>query len=127
MGIIIGLGIDLIDLEHFAIHYGDLDPELLERCFTAQEQVAVGDGADRLARLAARFAVKEATFKALGGASELSHLEIETVSSEGAPRVVLHGKALELAHARGVSELTMSITHSASSAAAVVIASAGPR
>lgn len=45
-----GLGLDLIDLAHFAIHYGDEDLELLERCFTAQEIVAAGDGTDRLAR-----------------------------------------------------------------------------
>jgi len=28
---IFGVGLDLIDLEHFRLHYGDEDPELLRR------------------------------------------------------------------------------------------------
>ena len=122
----IGLGLDLVDLEHFRIHYGDEDPELLARCFTAREIENAGKGVDRLARLAARFAVKEATFKALGGGEGVGLPEIETVAFEdGAPAVVLHGSARELADARGVTSFLVSLTHSAASAAAVVIALSG--
>ena len=122
-----GLGFDLIDLQHFAIHYGEDDPDLLARCFTSQEIAAAGDGADRLARLAGRFAVKEAAFKALGGGSGVSHLDIETVSnSDGSPRIRLSSVASSLAEARGVSTFLVSISHSAASAGAVVIALAGP-
>lgn len=129
MSVPIGLGLDLIDLAHFSVHYGDEDPELLERCFTEREIEAAGTGADRLARLAARFAVKEATFKALGGGEGVGLPQIETVAGEdGAPAVVLHGSAREIADARGVTSFLVSLTHSAASAAAVVIAlSGGPR
>lgn len=129
MSVPVGLGLDLIDLAHFRIHYGDEDPELLARCFTKCEIENAGTGVDRLARLAARFAVKEATFKALGGSEGVGLPEIETVTGEdGAPAVVLHGSARELADARGVTSFLVSLTHSAVSAAAVVIAlSAGPR
>ncbi|NKE48578.1 holo-ACP synthase [Roseomonas frigidaquae] len=129
MSVLIGLGLDLIDLTHFRVHYGDEDPELLARCFTEREIETAGTGADRLARLAARFAVKEATFKALGGGEGVGLPEIETVAGEdGVPVVVLHGSAKELAHARGVTSFLVSLTHSATSAAAVVIAlSGGPR
>jgi len=122
-----GLGLDLIDLAHFATHYGDEDPELLERCFTAQEIVAAGNGTDRLARLAGRFAVKEATFKALGGGANIAHLDIETVSgNDGAPQIRLSGAASELALQRGIATFLVSISHSAASAGAVVIGLAGP-
>lgn len=129
MSVPIGLGLDLIDLAHFRVHYGDEDPELLARCFTEREIETAGMGADRLAHLAARFAVKEATFKALGGGERVGLPEIETVAGkDGAPAVVLYGSAKELADARGVTSLLVSLTHSAATAAAVVIAlSGGPR
>lgn len=122
-----GLGFDLIDLQHFAVHYGDDDPELLARCFTVQEVAAAGDGADRLARLAGRFAVKEATFKALGGGEAVAHTDVETVSgTDGEPEIRLTGAASRLAAARSVSGFLVSVSHSAASAGAVVIALAGP-
>ena len=129
MGIPVGVGLDLIDLAHFAIHYGGDDPELLSRCFTDREVTSVGAGVDRLARLAARYAVKEATLKALGGAEGVGLPDIETViGPTGAPEIVLHGPAQTLANARGTTSFLVSITHSAGSAAAVVIAlSSGPR
>lgn len=128
MDAILGLGLDLIDLDHFAVHYGSDDPDLLGRCFTPGELETVGNGADRLARLAGRFAAKEAVFKALGGSAEILHLNIETITdSEGAPQLRLSGPAQELAAARGVRRWFVSISHSASSTAAVAIASGGPR
>ena len=124
---ILGVGLDLIDLQHFAVHYGDFDPELLARCFTDREISDVGNDADRLGRLAGRFAVKEATFKALGGTNSVAHLDIETVSDGGgAPQVRLSGAASEMAKARGVATFMVSISHTGSAAAAVVIACTGP-
>lgn len=128
MSAIIGVGLDLIDLAHFKIHYGEEDPELLARCFTRRELELAGGGVDRLSRLAARFAVKEAAFKALGGDAGISHLEIEAVTAQnGAPEIELSGSARRLAEELGVSRLLVSLTHSASSAAAVVVACTGPR
>jgi holo-[acyl-carrier protein] synthase len=125
----VGLGLDLIDLAHFRVHYGDEDPDLLARCFTERELRSAGDGADRLARLAARFSVKEAAYKALGGGERVALTDIETVTGDdGAPSIVLHGSAREIADARGATSFMVSLTHSAASAAAVVIAlSTGPR
>ena len=123
MGVPVGIGLDLIDLVHFSVHYGGDDPELLARCFTDQELTSVGYDVDRLARLAARFAVKEATLKALGGAKGIGLPDIETVTGPtGAPEIMLHGLAQDLAKARGATNFLVSLTHSAASAAAVVIA-----
>ena len=126
---IVGLGLDLIDLDQFSVLYGDDDPELLARCFTPQELVDVGDDADRVARLAARFAAKEAVFKALGGAAGIAHTDIEVVrTATGAPEIRLHGPAADLAKSVGANRVTLSLTHSAGAAAAVALALyAGPR
>jgi holo-[acyl-carrier protein] synthase len=128
MTAIVGVGIDLIDLDHFTIHYGRLDPDLLARCFTPGEIAHAGDGVDRLSRLAGRFAVKEAAFKALGGGEAISHLNIETLSgASGAPQLCLNGPAQDAAAAQFITAFFVSITHSPASAAAVVIACGSPR
>lgn len=123
---VLGVGLDLIDLDQFTVLYGDDDEDLMTRCFTAQELADVGDGVDRLARLAARFAAKEAVFKALGGASGIAHTDIEVVRGpSGAPLVRLHGPAAELASQGGVERVMLTLTHSPSAAAAVALAMAG--
>jgi holo-[acyl-carrier protein] synthase len=125
----VGLGVDLIDLAQFRIHYGEEDPDLLARCFTDRELRVAGEGADRLARLAARFAVKEAAFKSLGGGERVALTDIETVTADdGAPSIILYGRAREIADALGATSFLVSLTHSAASAGAVVIAlTSGPR
>jgi holo-[acyl-carrier protein] synthase len=124
----IGLGIDLIDMEHFERLYGNDDEEVLARCFTQGELADAGKGKDRHQRRAARLAAKEALYKALGGAKGVAHTDIETIrTSSGAPTLRLHGAAKALAEERGAEVFFLSLTHTTSSAAAVVVAMAGPR
>src|SRR5204862_7981604 len=80
--------------------------------------------ADTAEALAARFAAKEACFKALGtGWSQgVSFLQVEVQRGDGgAPRLALSGAAAERARARGVTHLHVSLTHRAGVAAAAVI------
>jgi holo-[acyl-carrier protein] synthase len=120
---LVGIGLDLIDLNHFSAHYSDNDPDILARCFTEQEIVDAGSGEDRLERLAVRFAAKEATFKSLGGGQGIALTDIEYChSDQGQPHIVLSGAAKVLAKLRGATTFYISVSHSASSAAAVVIA-----
>jgi holo-[acyl-carrier protein] synthase len=125
-GVPVGIGLDIVDLQRFSVLYGEDDPELLARCFTATELLAVGDGLDRLPRLAARFAAKEATYKALGGVTgaALTDIVVETGKS-GAPTLLISGAVQRAAEAKGVRSFLVSLTHSDASAAAVVIALAG--
>jgi holo-[acyl-carrier protein] synthase len=124
--VVVGVGLDLIDLDRFEILYGEDDPDLLARCFTPQELVDAGDGVDRLARLAARFAAKEAVFKALGGTAGIAHTDIEVVrNATGRPEVRLHGPAAALAASVGADRVTLSLTHSGAAAAAVALALSG--
>ena len=126
---VVGIGLDLIDLDRFTLLYGDADPDLLARCFTPQELADVADDVDRVARLAARFAAKEAVFKALGGAVGIAHTDIEVVHTpSGAAEIRLHGPATDLAKSVGADRVALSLTHSAGAAAAVALALyAGPR
>lgn len=118
-----GIGIDLIDLAHFALHYSEADDDLLNRCFTEMEISDAGDGADRLPKLAVRFAAKEAAFKALGGIEGIALTDIEVrTGPTGLPRVYLHGEAARYSSDLGIIELQVSLTHSPAAAAAVVVA-----
>ena len=128
MSEILGIGIDLIDLDHFSAIYGEDDQALLARCFTNREIADAGEGVDRLARLAVRFSAKEATFKALGGGEGVAHTDIEVIrSTTGEPKLSLNGKAAIVAEQRSIRDFLLSLTHSSASAAAVVVAlSAAP-
>ena len=78
------------------------------------------------ARLGARFAAKEAAMKALGvglGAFKLRDVEV-VLKRSGAPVLRLHGAAAALASERGVGRWHVSLTHTALTAQAIVIAEA---
>lgn len=123
---LVGIGLDLIDLDHFRIHYEDEDPELLERCFTARELLDAEEGTSRIGSLAARFAAKEAVFKALAGAKNISLTDIETIrGSDGALSVRFHGAAATLVAAKGIDRVLITVSHSSSAAAAVAVALSG--
>ena len=94
------------------------------RLFTEAELAYVAPKADPVPSLAARFAAREATMKALGlglGAFGFHDVWVDRHES-GAPQLVVVGRALELADAAGVARWHLSLTHSASTAAAYVIA-----
>ena len=120
MSATVGVGIDLVDVERFASALARR-PALAARLFSERERL---DARDRPERLAARFAAKEATWKALGvglGATRIRDVEV-TRTDSGAPTLHLHGLAAQLAADRGVSTWHLSLTHTAHSAGAVVVA-----
>jgi holo-[acyl-carrier protein] synthase len=106
------LGCDVVDVARLA---GTIDrqPGFLERVFTARELTDVGRGGVDLAsavaqdRLAARFAAKEATRKALEDLRLPFHAVEVRTADDGAPRLYLHGEpsplACSLAHDGGVA------------------------
>ena len=73
---------------------------------------------------AARFAAKEAYFKALGTGwrNGMGFAEVEVTNDElGNPHLVLHGKAREVAEERKIKKLHVSLTHLKDYANAIVI------
>ncbi len=126
---ILGLGLDLVDVARVARILGGPPPRaerFLARVFTAGERAYCDAVVDRPTRYAARFAAKEAALKALGAPAGLRFTELEVVREEGAPRLVLAGRAAEAARALGVTRLHLSITHDGGTAAAVVVAEDEP-
>jgi len=122
-GALLGLGIDSVDIPRFAGVMGRR-PGLAGRLFTPGERHYAAGLADPVPTLAARFAAKEAVMKALGvglGAFGWGDVEVVRLDS-GAPTLVVTGRAASLAVDRGVGSWHLSITHTDSTASAVVAA-----
>jgi holo-[acyl-carrier protein] synthase len=120
---IIGIGIDLVDIERFRRSL-ERTPSMRTRLFTDVELSYVAPKTDPVPSLAARFAAREAVMKSLGlglGAFGFHEVWVERAES-GEPSLAVTGRALELADAAGVSRWHLSLTHSASTAGAYVIA-----
>jgi len=118
-----GIGIDAVDVERFRSLL-DRRPSMRERLFTATELAKLEERADDPRSLAARFAVREATMKALGvglGAFGFHDVWLDRAES-GAPVLHVEGRAEELARQAGVSSWMVSISHTDSVAVAVVAA-----
>lgn len=121
---VLGTGIDAVEIDRVRVAC-TRTPGLLTRLYTDGERAfcTSRDGELRFARLAARFAAKEAAAKALGtGVRGLRWRDIEVVSDElGKPDVVLHGGAAARAEALGVQRVHLSITTSLDLAMAQVL------
>ena len=118
------IGLDLVDIARFERALSRRERRWQERVFTEEEWGAASGRADKVAVLAARFAAKEAAFKALGTGwgQGVSWTDVAVHGGGRTPPVlVLTGRAAELAHEAGL-RLTVSLTHTEKTAAAVVIA-----
>jgi holo-[acyl-carrier protein] synthase len=113
--VIIGVGIDVVDVARFGATL-DRTPRLRERLFTDAERVLP------LASLAARFAAKEALAKALGAPVGLHWRDAEVHRGEdGRPHLAMHGTVAARAEQLGALRTHLSLSHDAGIASAVVI------
>jgi holo-[acyl-carrier protein] synthase len=119
------VGIDLTSVAEVAEALREHGEHYLARVYTAREvaDCRSGGGVDP-ARLAARFAAKEAARKVLGvGDGGLGWPSVELVRApDGNVTLELTGRAAELAAAAGLTSFAVSITHESGLAAAVVVA-----
>jgi holo-[acyl-carrier protein] synthase len=121
---VIGLGLDAVEVDRFR-RVLTRTPGVADRVFTAAERAYGSLARDPAQRLAARFAAKEAAMKALGvGIGAIGWHDVEVVRSDGgAPTLRVTGRAAALAAEQGVTTWRVSLTHTASTAEAIVIAS----
>lgn len=122
---ILGLGMDVVEIGRIA-RILDGPPGLAERflarVFTPGERAACDARRDRAAAYAARFAAKEAGYKALAVVPSARWQDFEVSRPEGsAPVLLLHGAAGESAEVRGVSRVHLTLTHDGGVAAATVV------
>jgi holo-[acyl-carrier protein] synthase len=116
-----GVGIDLLDVERLERALARR-PRLAERLFTDAERAYAETRPRPAMHLAARFCAKEAVAKALG-LTAWSFRDVEVVATGSQPQVRLSGSAAARAAELGVTA-QVSLTHTATCAGAVAIATA---
>jgi len=117
----VAVGVDVIEISRIERTYNDFGERFLHRVFTERERERYRG---RVNELAARFAAKEATSKALGtGIIGIRWREMEVLPNRrGKPVLILHGQAAERARALGLTDFSVSLTHSRTDAMAFVVA-----
>jgi holo-[acyl-carrier protein] synthase len=121
---IVGIGIDIVDIERLRTALDRQTDRFVQRVFTQSEQSFCRSHRDPVPHYAARFAAKEALFKALGTgwAKGVTWLDVEVKRErQGAPALLLGGEAAKISSSLGATKIHLSLSHSESSAAAVVI------
>lgn len=117
---ILGIGVDVVDLARFE-RAADRTPRLLDRLFAQSERMN-GATPRSLRSMAARFAAKEAFIKALGGSDGVRWHEVAVVSDEqGNPSIEVLGGLREQLQGRGIDAVHLSMSHDAGIAIAYVI------
>ena len=122
---IIGHGVDMVETARIERLLGDHPERFLERVFTPGEQRDSQSSKRQHEHLAARFAAKEAALKALGtGWSQgIGWTDIEVVRAEnGKPTLRVSGRAAQIAEGMGIARWHVSLSHTAETAIASVIA-----
>lgn len=121
---IVGSGIDLVEIPRIQQSLERFGPRFLNRVYTEAEQAYCLRKRNAAESLAARFAAKEAGAKALGtGISRgVNWLEIEVIREPGGrPALRFHGRAAQIAAQLGVLHTALSLTHTSDLAMASVL------
>nr|WP_155910979.1 MULTISPECIES: 4'-phosphopantetheinyl transferase superfamily protein [unclassified Mycolicibacterium] len=118
----IRVGCDVVALDEIAKSLSSFGDRFLAKIYT-DDEIAFCAGLNRLPRLAARFAAKEAAMKAFARPDvAFVPREIEVVTSNHLPTLRLTGSAAQLATAQQWRQISVSLTHADCHAAAVVVA-----
>ena len=125
---VIGVGIDLVDLERVRRLLESKGEQAMTRFFSVHEREYMATRPDATGHAAARIAAKEAVYKAmqtLPNARGIGWREIEVArNDEGRPAIQLHGLAARISEASGGLRIQISLTHSALSAGAIAVVEA---
>jgi holo-[acyl-carrier protein] synthase len=118
------VGSDICSIKRIEEVYERYGERFLDRILTASEKAySLSRKKDFLARVAARFAAKEATSKVLGtGFYGVGWKDIEVVRlPSGEPTIKLHGRAVAVAERRGLTGFELTMSHEKEYAIAFVI------
>ncbi|KUJ70002.1 ACP synthase [Streptomyces albus subsp. albus] len=119
---IIGVGIDVAEIDRFADAM-ERTPSMADRLFVERELYLHTGERRGIASLAVRFAAKEALAKALGAPGGLRWTDAEVITEDtGRPRLSVRGTVAARAAELGVRHWHVSLSHDAGVASAVVIA-----
>ncbi|MBX3010643.1 MAG: holo-ACP synthase [Caldilineaceae bacterium] len=117
-------GVDLIEIARIQRAIDHHGARFLQRIYTSTEQQGCQG---RVESLAARFAAKEATAKALGTGIwrhgvDWTDIEIRRDPTSGAPHLLLYRAAATYAQQAGLTEWSISLSHDRERAIAFVVA-----
>ena len=122
---LIGLGIDLVDIERAEAMLAPRRRRVLDRLLTPEELAYVERMRHPARHLAVRLAAKEAVYKAfqaIDGCRAIGWREIEVVRGAfGRPSIRLHGLAARIHAEQGSPAIYLSLTHSDLTAGATAI------
>ena len=123
---IAGIGVDVVATERIRRMQEEHGERFLKRLFTQLERDYCATFSDPVPHLAARFAAKEAAYKALGGIGPIRWKEMETRNDErGKPSLHFYGETLSKADEAGVTCTNLSLAHDAGVAVAQVVLEGG--
>jgi holo-[acyl-carrier protein] synthase len=121
---IVGIGIDVVQNDRLRQSIEKFGARFLNRIYTEAEQEYCKKCSDPGIHFAARFAAKEAAFKALGTGwaqgVKWKDVEVDRLAS-GKPELRLHGEALSHAQSLAATRFHVSLTHDQLVSAAVVL------
>ena len=121
---ILGTGIDLIEVARVEASYERFGERFLNRLLLADEIAYCLSHKEPGPFLAVRFAAKEAISKAFGTGigAQLGWQDMEIARKDsGEPYVILHGGGQKLLEQRGARQLLISLSHTQQHATAVAI------
>jgi holo-[acyl-carrier protein] synthase len=127
-----GVGLDVVDVQGFALQVHDPVSSFLAETFTRQERADCDQSRDRVRSLAARWAAKEAFLKAWSSARRGAEPLLDTPKWQEIevaldpwhrPTLILHGETARLAKR---PRCHLSLSHDGGVAAAVVILEESP-
>ena len=122
---IVGLGIDAVDIDRVERMLADRGERMLARLFSEGERRYVQTKVAPGQHFAVRLAAKEAAYKALAGnelARGIGWRDVEVLTrADGSPELRMHGRAAERFAELGAVRTHVSLTHSQTTAVAVVV------
>ncbi|MEK7291357.1 MAG: holo-ACP synthase [Planctomycetota bacterium] len=107
------VGIDIIEIKRIERLFS-ANEGFLRKIYTEKEVEYCKPKKNRYQHFAARFASKEAVFKALGTgwAGKMKWTDIETLNDEmGRPYLNLYGSVKELAEKKRINNISVSLSH----------------
>ena len=121
---IVGIGVDIVDISRVRRAVARQGDRFIRRIYTEGERDYCRAHRDPAPSFAARFAAKEALFKALGTGwtAGPTWLDVDVRRDErGAPNLILSGRTEDLSKELGVRAIHVSLSHSDEAAIAIVI------
>lgn len=121
---IVGTGVDIIEVPRIARSIERFGERFLARVFTPDEIRYCNSKHNRVERFAARFAAKEAAMKAIGTGLRrgVTWHDVQVGREPGGrPTILFAGAAAKFADALGCKRVSLSISHTAEHAIAQVI------